>query len=152
MNIVLLGDCQTGKTSFAQKLTENIFSESYVATIAKELFVHVYEGQVIYIHDCSGLERYQDLNQLYYEKASGFIILYTNKNPQKWIDKIPRNKPFITVLNKCDIYNDNNDIKISCKKNINIHKPLEILYPLMDKPEPSTWFAWIEYILSFIKF
>lgn len=152
MNIVLLGDCQTGKTSYAKKLTEDQFSDSYAATIAKELFVVVYEDQVVYIHDCSGLDRYQDLNQMYYEKASGFIVFFTNNDPQKWIDKIPKGKPYIKVLNKCDIYKSNNDIQISCKKNINIQKPLSILYPLMEKPAPYTWYSFVEYLLSFINF
>ncbi len=154
MNIILLGDSQTGKTSYARKLCDNTFTQSYVATIGKELFVMVYNDHVIYIHDCSGLDRYHHLNEIYYEKASGFIVFHTTKNPQKWIDKIPKNKPYIVVMNKCDIHvnNQSDGIKISCKDNINVKKPLEVLYPLMEKPEVFSWYSIIEYILSFINF
>ena len=151
MNIVLIGDCQTGKTSFIRRLLENEYCESYIATIAKELNVYIYKEQVIYIHDCSGLERYNDINELYYEKASGFIIMYTKKYPSYWVNKIPKNIPYICVQNKSDTFKGGK-IQISCKNNTNIKKPIEILFPKMEAPEPFTWYSIWEYLLSFIKF
>ena len=151
MNIVLIGDSQTGKTSFVTRLIENKFCESYITTIAKELNVYVYKEQVIYIHDCGGLPRHQSINEVYYEKASGFIVMYTDTYPTHWINKIPDNIPYICVQNKTDIYEDGK-IQINCKDNININKPIEILFPRMKAPEPFTWYALLEYLLSFINF
>jgi len=151
MNILLIGDCRTGKTSYTRRLTENEFCESYIATIAKELNVYVYKDQVIYIHDCSGLDRYEAINKMYYENASGFIIMYTDTYPDSWIKKIPIDKPFICVQNKSDICHGGK-IQINCKDGINITKPIEILFPKMETPEIFTWYSFIEYLLSFIKF
>lgn len=151
MNIVLIGDQRTGKTSFVRRLIENQFTDSYIATIAKELNVYIYNEQVIYIHDCSGLERYNKLNELYYQKASGFILMYTDTYPTLWINKIPKDIPYLCVQNKSDIY-QGGKIQISCKDNINIRQPIELLFPQMKAPKPFSWYTIVEYLLSFINF
>lgn len=151
MNIVLIGDCQTGKSSYARRLTEDEFCESYIATIAKELFVYVHGDEIIYIHDCSGLDRYKDLNEMYYQNASGFIVMYTHTYPEHWIKRIPDGIPYVCVQNKSDIF-ESGDIRISCKNGLNITDPIDALYPKMEKVEVFGWYSWIEYLLSFIKF
>ena len=126
---------------------------TYVATIAKELHRFEYENYEIFIHDCSGLQRYQDLNEMYYKMADGFIIMYTHDtDPQKWIDKIPDAKPYVKVLNKSDLKHHTAEIKISCKFGSNISAPMQALFPLMEKPQLYTWYDLLEYIFSFIKF
>jgi Ras-related protein Rab-7A len=45
LKIVVIGNSGTGKTSFVNKWTKNIFSESYKATIVSEFGYKIFEHQ-----------------------------------------------------------------------------------------------------------
>jgi small GTP-binding protein len=45
LKIVVIGNSGTGKTSFVNKWTKNIFSESYKATIVSEFGYKIYEHE-----------------------------------------------------------------------------------------------------------
>jgi small GTP-binding protein len=48
LKIVVIGNSGTGKTSFVNKWTKNIFSESYKATIVSEFGYKIFEHEGIF--------------------------------------------------------------------------------------------------------
>lgn len=153
MNVLLIGDQFTGKTSFVNRLIDNSFFESYITTIGKELHHYNYNGQKIFIHDCGGGDRYYSMIELYFKTADGFIIFYNDehKNIEKWTGMVPETTPFILVKNggKMD---DIQDVHIDTKLNKNIQKPIDLILKKIPKKtiEEQTLINLVfEYIMSF---
>ena len=153
MNILLIGDSMTGKSSFINRLINNKFSESYIATIGKDLHHYYFKEQKIFLHDCSGFDRYYNMIQLYIEIADAAIIFYNDKhsNIEKWTGMLPETTPYIIVKNgggKDSI----NDVQIDCKMNKNIQKPIELIMKKVPKKnieEQTIMKLVIDYIMSF---
>ena len=152
INIVLLGDSNTGKTSFLLYLDEKPIDNgiSTVGINDYPIFADVCdENAIIKIMDTAGQERYNSLSNDLTKKAHGFLLFFdvTNKSTfnslDKYIDKIKSyngSNEIILLGNKIDesehrevqkqdakTYADNKDIKYyecSSKYGINI---LEVL-------------------------
>jgi len=139
VNILLLGDSRVGKSSLLYRLTEDKFSESYIATLGKN--VAVYEDVVI--HDTSGNERFSELNELYYCHADGAVIMYDVTIGHETVDtwktrllEVNRQEiPILIVGNKIDMTSDYDEIDevkyVSCKTGENIKTALDSFIPLL---------------------
>ena len=138
INIVLIGEKQTGKSCFLIKLIENRFENLYIPTIfieknSKEYFYNnnIY---ILNFNVTPGIEEYKnDYKELYSE--SNFILLFFEigrndivENAKIYVKKELKNHLFIYsnncsniffIGNKIDLYYDknNNDIKLFCEKN-----------------------------------
>ena len=157
MNILIVGDQLTGKTSFVERLIYNKFSESYITTLGKELHTYMYNDQKIYIHDCSGTERFYNMISMYFNSSDGIIIFINDKTEMnKWLGLIPKNIPYVVVANRQVAIDVKNVIYIDTKNNTNVHKPLDVLIkkipPKQIEEPPWSIYYIIDYILNFINF
>lgn len=117
--MVLLGDSKVGKTSIVRRLVEETFNLKYESTqnfdtVDKKWYLNNGTCIVLQIWDTAGLDRYNSLQDSYFNGASGFVVIfdYQNKesfeNIRSWITVIKTKAkveaPTIVVLgNKCDI-------------------------------------------------
>ncbi len=151
-NIVIVGDTGVGKTSFVRHLMGHTFTETYMATIGKEM--HIYKD--VFIHDTSSQERFSKACKEYYKYAHGAIVLYdaeTKQNVSKWVDALQKeneNIPIVVVYNKIDLH-DNKDTWqyphacISCKTSENVEQVMELLEPILLKiSPPETWYEYYQ--------
>ena len=120
INILLLGDCDTGKTCFINKWTKNIFIETYSPTMISDYFMNIHQkGNILYkinIHELSGNHQYKSIISKYSEKINGYIFfskaseLKEIKNTKIWEILInlykEKNCPFILVVEKEDLLNE----------------------------------------------
>ncbi|XP_012272084.1 ras-related protein Rab-43 [Orussus abietinus] len=115
--IVLVGDCDTGKTCVVQRFRSGTFIERLGSTIGVDFSMKtvVVDGKRVklQIWDTAGLERFRTITQSYYRSANGVILVYditkrpTFLNLQRWIEEVRRytSSHVILVLvgNKCDL-------------------------------------------------
>ena len=137
INIVLIGEKQTGKSCFLIKLIENRFENLYIPTIfieknSKEYFYNN-KLYILNFNVTPGVEEYKnDYEELYSE--SNFILLFLDigrndilERAKKYVKKELKNHLFLYsnncsniffIGNKIDLYSDkcNNDIKLFCEK------------------------------------
>ena len=137
INIVLIGEKQTGKSCFLIKLIENRFENLYIPTIfieknSKEYFYNN-KLYILNFNVTPGVEEYKnDYKELYSE--SNFILLFLDigrndilERAKKYVKKELKNHLFLYsnnssniffIGNKIDLYSDkcNNDIKLFCEK------------------------------------
>lgn len=117
--IILMGDCNVGKTSFLYKLVENYNTKVYEPTIGVDFNSKIIEDSnnnkiKLHIWDTAGQEKFRSIVETYYRDAAGVILIYdiTKKssfdNLEYWIKEIKlwnRNKnrvPMIILGNKID--------------------------------------------------
>jgi small GTP-binding protein len=151
-NIVVVGDSGVGKTSFVRQLLGHAFTETYMATIGKEM--HIYDNLII--QDTAGQKRFSRACEEYYKYAHGAVVFYevdSNDSVPKWIDALQQeneNIPIVIVCNKIDL-NTSKDtwefphVYISCKTGENVAKVMEILEPdLLKISPPETWYEYCQ--------
>jgi len=117
ISIMVLGDCNVGKTSYVVKLCNDVFYDDYAGTIGCD-FHHTFvdidkKTYPIEIHDTSGNEIFNNILLPIYQKVDCYIIIYDVTNIQtlngtlKWYDKIKDNntklKKILLLGNKIDI-------------------------------------------------
>ncbi|XP_046815553.1 ras-related protein Rab-43 [Vespa crabro] len=115
--IVLIGDCETGKTSVVQRFRSGIFIERQGTTIGVDFTIKtvLIDGKKVklQIWDTAGHERFRTITQSYYRSADGVIIVYdiTNRSTilsiQRWVEEVRRYTSSHVLLlligNKCDL-------------------------------------------------
>ena len=102
LNFLLLGTQFVGKTSYAQKLVNNYFSENTVNTLGLDIIRTVGElyGNLVKIElwDTAGQERLRSIPKKYYSKGDGFFLFFdvTDRNSfndiEGWIKDIRTNR------------------------------------------------------------
>ena len=117
--VVLIGDCNVGKTALVERLANNVYSDQYKPTIGTG---HTYwtatiNGQIIDVQlwDTAGEERFASLAPIYYKDSQAAMVVYSvddqesAKNVVKWIerfrDSVPGHVPISIVCNKIDLEN-----------------------------------------------
>ena len=89
LKIIVIGKSGTGKTSYVNKWTKNIFTESYKATIVSEYCFKIYEhnGKLyrIQLWDIAGQDRSAKLTKTFAKGSHGCIIMSdaTNKETRE---------------------------------------------------------------------
>lgn len=93
--IILIGDCNIGKTSIINRYIHNTFESVYLCTIGVDFMmktIDIDDRQIkLQIWDTAGMERYKQVTTSYYRGAQAAIVVFdlTNKtsfeNVPKWI-------------------------------------------------------------------
>jgi small GTP-binding protein len=127
LKIIVIGTSGTGKTSFVNKWTKNIFSETYKATIVSEFGFKIFEyDQKLYriqLWDLAGQDKNAMITKIFAKDAHGVIVLcdatnrLTREETTKWKNSVDEcatfldggKIPCILVENKIDLLSDNSD-------------------------------------------
>lgn len=119
IKVMLLGESQTGKTSFIQRYVKNNFSLGYITTVGIDFQVKILtlndKKIKLQIWDTAGQERFKNITKNYFQSSDGFIVAYdiTSRNSfvnvSTWLKEIQNNAPEdtkkILIGNKCDLTN-----------------------------------------------
>ncbi len=162
--IVIIGDKNTGKTSFVRRHLNGIFLTDYEPTLGVEVHPLVFNTNYgdfgFNIWDTAGDDKKMGLVDGYYISADGAIIFYTSdsnydktkKLVEKFLELNPH-KPIVNVWNKSDLPDEQSYIlnagyqyitqgketyQVSAKSNYNYEKPfLYLLRNLTNKSNLS---------------
>lgn len=131
IKIIIIGNCDTGKTSFCQLWVKQEFSEKYKATIMTDFNFKIYEykGNLykIQIWDIAGQDRSIQTTKVLTKNAHGCIIFCditqkkTLEETKKWKAVVDENAlfiddtplPCILVQNKIDLVSEKDIINDS---------------------------------------
>jgi small GTP-binding protein len=126
LKIIVVGNANTGKTSFVNKWTKNLFQDTYKATIVSEFGYKIFElnGKVyrIQVWDLAGQDKSATMTKVFCKDSHGVIILcdITDSNSLdatiKWKKSIDDSVaffdgsplPMMLVQNKIDLINSSN--------------------------------------------
>ncbi len=129
LKIIIIGNVATGKTSYVNKWTKNIFNEAYKPTIVSEFGFKIFEynGSFyrIQLWDLAGMDQNAMVTKIFAKDAQGCIILCdatykkTRDDTLKWkrsIDEVGKffdggKIPCLLVENKIDLLSDDEKLK-----------------------------------------
>jgi len=117
LKIVLIGDCNVGKTNLISRFTRNEFNSQSQSTIGVEFSTKSMDinGTIVksQIWDTAGQERYRSITNAYYRGAVGALVVYditkhsTFENVKRWISEVKehtdQNIHIMLVGNKVDL-------------------------------------------------
>jgi small GTP-binding protein len=124
LKIIVVGNAGTGKTSFVNRWTKNVFNERYKATIVSEFGYKILNiNDVIYriqLWDLAGQDKNTCITKIFCKDAHGVLIVSdcTDKNSlletSKWKASIDENSKFmdgselpsVLIENKCDLLSE----------------------------------------------
>ena len=124
LKIIVIGNAGTGKTSFVNKWTKNIFNEAYKATIVSEFGFKIFEdnGKLyrIQLWDLAGMDQNAMVTKIFAKDAHGCVIMSDSTNRQtreetlKWKKSVDEEAvfldggklPCVLVENKIDLLPD----------------------------------------------
>lgn len=134
ISIALIGTGGVGKTAFLEKLNTNQFTRIYIASTGVNLVTINYGFFIYDFYDHSGQEMYYPpTREFSVNRTDGIVLMidYSSKlsyiNGKKWLRDLlsMKNKPYLMVVNKCDIQGQSdlripnnvfdNNLKISTK-------------------------------------
>ena len=105
LKIIVIGTSGTGKTSFVNKWTKNIFNEAYKATIVSEFGFKIFENEGklyrIQLWDLAGQDKNATITKIFAKDAHGCVVLSdaTNKatleETIKWKKSVDDSSVFI---------------------------------------------------------
>ena len=79
LKIIVIGTSGTGKTSFVNKWTKNIFSDTYKATIVSDFGFKIFEdGGKLYriqIWDLTGQDHNAKVTKIFAKDAHGCVVM-----------------------------------------------------------------------------
>ena len=85
LKIIVIGTSGTGKTSFVNKWTKNIFNDTYKATIVSEFGFKIFEheGKLyrIQLWDLAGQDKNAMVTKIFAKDSHGCIIVSDATNP-----------------------------------------------------------------------
>ena len=86
LKIIVIGASGTGKTSYVNKWTKNIFTEEYKATIVSEFGFKVFEqaGKLyrIQLWDLAGQDKNSTVTKIFAKDSHGCIIVTDGTKPE----------------------------------------------------------------------
>ena len=86
LKIIVIGNSGTGKTSFVNKCTKNIFSDTYKATIVSEFGFKIFEkdGKLyrIQLWDLAGQDKNAMVTKIFAKDSHGCIVMADATNLQ----------------------------------------------------------------------
>ena len=84
LKIIVIGTSGTGKTSFVNKWTKNIFSDTYKATIVSEFGFKIFEEQGklyrIQLWDLAGQDKNAMVTKIFAKDAHGVVVMADASN------------------------------------------------------------------------
>ena len=129
--LVLIGDCNVGKTAIVERISNCNYSDQYKPTIGTG---HTYwsttiDGHVVdvQIWDTAGEERFASLAPIYYKDAEAAMVVFSiddpksAKNVETWLerfrDTVPGDIPVTIICNKIDLEDKDIDLSLFAKEN-----------------------------------
>ena len=86
LKIIVIGTSGTGKTSFVNKWTKNIFSDTYKATIVSEFGFKIFDqdGKLyrIQLWDLAGQDKNAMVTKIFAKDAHGCVVMSDATNNQ----------------------------------------------------------------------
>ncbi len=86
LKIIVIGTSGTGKTSFVNKWTKNVFSDAYKATIVSEFGFKIFEldGKLyrIQLWDLAGQDKNAMVTKIFAKDAHGCVVMSDATNNQ----------------------------------------------------------------------
>ena len=86
LKIIVIGTSGTGKTSFVNKWTKNIFNDTYKATIVSEFGFKVFEDNGkfyrIQLWDLAGQDKNAMVTKIFAKDAHGCVVMSDATNTQ----------------------------------------------------------------------
>jgi small GTP-binding protein len=86
LKIIVIGNSGTGKTSFVNRWTKNIFSDTYKATIVSEFGFKIFEqdGKLyrIQLWDLAGQDKNAMVTKIFAKDAHGCVVMADATNAQ----------------------------------------------------------------------
>lgn len=121
--VILIGDCNTGKTSIIKRYVNSIYSEKYISTIGVDFVVKQIKHEnfdiKLQIWDTAGQEKYKRITTSYYRGAKGAFIVFDLTDSEsfnslkKWAEDFctisnlsPKERIIIILGNKSDLKNN----------------------------------------------
>ena len=90
LKIIVIGTSGTGKTSFVNKWTKNIFSDTYKATIVSEFGFKIFEqeGKLyrIQLWDLAGQDKNAMVTKIFAKDAHGCVVMADATNEQTRVE------------------------------------------------------------------
>jgi len=131
VNCMLIGDSETGKSSFLIRYVRNNFSDTFLTTIDLDkeikLFQHMDKKYWLILWDTAGQERFKSLPKKYFQYADGILLLFdiskkrTFEHVKNWIEDIKFN---LNEERKTNIYLIGN--KLDLERNVTREEGLEM--------------------------
>ena len=82
--IIVIGTSDTGKTSYVNKWTKNLFSDTYKATIVSEFGFKIFEEQGklyrIQLWDLAGQDKNAMVTKIFAKDAHGVVVMADASN------------------------------------------------------------------------
>ena len=115
LQIILLGNQSTGKTTMVKRFVDKNFDEDHLSKLGLDFATTTYtteDGEQIpvKIWDTAGQERFKTLTQSFYRKADGILLTFditdeqSFKDVRNWIDSVNKhaseNSAKVLVANK----------------------------------------------------
>ena len=86
LKIIVIGTSGTGKTSFVNKWTKNVFSDAYKATIVSEFGFKIFDldGKLyrIQLWDLAGQDKNSIVTKIFAKDAHGCVVMSDATNNQ----------------------------------------------------------------------
>ena len=125
--ICLVGDSETGKTTFIESLIKNFYYESKERTVGIDLLTYVIDDIKFQVWDTSGNIMFFGIVRSYFKDVSGILLFFSDKksfdNLEYWIGeirKINQKCKIILIQSMCDSnieYIGEDEIHLKCDKN-----------------------------------
>lgn len=146
LKIIVVGNTNTGKTSFVNKWTKNQYSDSYKATIVSEFGYKIFEKDNkvyrIQIWDLAGQDKNPTMTRVFCKDSHGVVVMcdVTDKTSLeatlKWKKSIDESTtffdgtlmPMMIIQNKIDLIDNylNSDDNDEIKQSLNNLKQFEV--------------------------
>ncbi|KAI4892726.1 hypothetical protein NFI96_009605 [Prochilodus magdalenae] len=107
-NIVMVGNCNVGKTSFIRRFQSGLFSQDHGSTIGVDTFVQTItlgnRTVKLNIWDTAGQERYYSITRQVFHKAQGLLLMYDITSSESfcavrnWISQIQERAPADVIM------------------------------------------------------
>ena len=120
IKIIIIGNSNTGKTSFVNKWTKGTFTDFYKATVVSEFSHKIYQHKDkfyrIQLWDLAGQDQNTHITKIFSKNSHGCVVLcdITNKDTLKWKESVDESTRFIDndilpsvlVQNKIDLVDE----------------------------------------------
>jgi len=126
LKIIVVGNANTGKTSYVNKWTKNEFRENYKATIVSEFGykIYQYKGNVyrIQMWDLAGQDKNTTMTKIFCKDSHGVIILSDTENNESLESTVQWKK----IIDDSVLFFDNTPLPMMlCQNKIDLVDPLD---------------------------